>query len=68
MAVADRLKENVGTLSGKTILVAEDDQIFCEGLRSVLEREGCVVVFAANGREALSRLQCQPFPHLFSTW
>ena len=52
------------TERGKTLLVVEDNQVEREGLSAVLEQEGYAVVAAANGREALERLQGQPTPDL----
>ena len=48
----------------KTILIVEDNQIEREGLAVVLERAGYGVVSAANGREALQRLQGKPTPEV----
>ena len=45
-----------------TVLVVEDDFDLCDALVPILEYEGHRVVSAANGREALDRLQAMPPP------
>jgi len=40
-----------------TVLVVDDEPRFCEILREWLEREGCTVLAAENGRRALELLQ-----------
>ena len=40
-----------------TVLVVDDDAPLMEGLLELLEEEGCTVVSAPNGREALDRLR-----------
>ncbi len=44
-------------MSGKTILVVEDDRAMIEGICDVLEMEGYAVLSAPNGVEALARLE-----------
>jgi len=44
------------------VLVVEDDPDIRFGLAVLLEDEGYAVVTAANGREALARLQAMPVP------
>jgi CheY-like chemotaxis protein len=43
-----------------TVLVVDDDDDVREGVQSFLESEGHATHGAANGREALSLLRCQP--------
>ena len=50
--------------TGKNLLLVEDDEIQREGLSALLQREGYSVVPAANGKEAILRLQGQPAPDL----
>jgi len=45
------------TLSGIRILVVDDDLGVCHSLRDLLTQEGCTVVVATGGREALKRLE-----------
>lgn len=47
-----------------TVLVIEDDQVVREGMHAILERAGYVVVFAANGSQALTYLNSKPAPGL----
>ena len=42
------------TLSGKTILVAEDDETNYLFLEAVLAKEGCKLIHASNGKEAVN--------------
>jgi PAS domain S-box-containing protein len=44
-------------LRGLRILVADDDLGVCQSLRDLLTQEGCEVVIATGGREALARLE-----------
>jgi CheY-like chemotaxis protein len=48
----------------KNLLVVENNPIEREGLAAVLRHEGYGVTCAANGREALERLQGSPTPDL----
>jgi CheY-like chemotaxis protein len=50
------------TKDATTVLVVEDDFDLCDALVPILEYEGHRVVSAANGREALDRLQTMPRP------
>lgn len=47
-----------------TILIVEDDEIACLGLTYLLQADGYDTVTAANGQEALERLQAVPRPDL----
>jgi len=47
-----------------TLLVIEDDPIVREGLATILEREGYQITKAADGQEALDRLQSGEVPDL----
>ena len=42
-------------MTNAKILVADDDRNICELLRIYLEKEGCSVVLAGNGEEAISK-------------
>src|SRR4029077_5412861 len=44
-------------LAGVRILVVDDDLGICQSLRDLLTQEGCEVVVATGGREALTRLE-----------
>jgi CheY-like chemotaxis protein len=52
------------SMSSKTILVVEDDDIARAGMIVVLEREGYTVAGAANGKDGLTYLQANPAPGL----
>jgi len=47
-------------LEGRHILLADDDAVNTLVARLMLEREGCIVTTAANGREALEALDREP--------
>jgi PAS domain S-box-containing protein len=49
-----------GVLRGLRILVVDDDLGVCQSLRDVLTQDGCDVLVATGGREALARLAEQP--------
>jgi CheY-like chemotaxis protein len=53
-----------GTLAGRTLLVVEDNATAREGFAAALRREGCRVVLAADGAEALSLVRATPAPDL----
>jgi PAS domain S-box-containing protein len=44
-------------LAGVRILVVDDDLGICQSLRDLLTQEGCEVVVATGGREALAKLE-----------
>jgi PAS domain S-box-containing protein len=46
-------------LAGLRILVVDDDLGVCQSLRDLLTQEGCDVLVATGGREALARLECE---------
>ena len=46
------------------VLVVEDNEVAREGLAVVLQRAGCEVTLAADGREALDLLRSGPPPQL----
>ncbi len=46
-----------GELRGIRILVVDDDLGVCQSLRDLLTQEGCEVLVATGGREALTRLE-----------
>jgi PAS domain S-box-containing protein len=46
-------------LAGMRILVVDDDLGVCQSLRDLLTQEGCDVVVATGGREALEKLQTE---------
>jgi response regulator RpfG family c-di-GMP phosphodiesterase len=43
--------------NARTVMIVEDNLIEREGLAAVLRQEGYGIVLAANGKEALERLQ-----------
>lgn len=47
-------------LAGMRILVVDDDLGVCQSLRDLLTQEGCEVVVATGGREALEKLGAAP--------
>jgi PAS domain S-box-containing protein len=47
-------------LAGTRILVVDDDLGVCQSLRDLLTQEGCEVLVATGGREALVRLAAEP--------
>ncbi|HUN80940.1 MAG TPA: response regulator [Phycisphaerae bacterium] len=44
-------------LEGKSILVADDEEIIRETIGQVLEKQGCVVETASDGRQAIEMIQ-----------
>jgi CheY-like chemotaxis protein len=44
-------------LQGVRIMVVDDDLGICQSLRDLLTQEGCEVLVATGGREALARLE-----------
>jgi CheY-like chemotaxis protein len=50
--------------AGAHVLIVEDNPDLREGLGDLLEAEGYAVAGAANGQEALARLQSEPPPCL----
>ena len=48
-------------LAGRRILVVDDEAVNRLTLRAILERLGCIVVLAENGRQALARLAAEDF-------
>jgi CheY-like chemotaxis protein len=57
LARAVRRLHSSEVLSGKTVLIVDDDVRNIFAMTSLLERHGMQVVSAENGREALDRLQ-----------
>jgi PAS domain S-box-containing protein len=47
-------------LTGIRILVVDDDLGVCQSLRDLLSQEGCEVVVATGGREAIAKLEHEP--------
>jgi CheY-like chemotaxis protein len=47
-------------LEGVRILIVDDDLGVCQSLRDLLTQEGCEVIVATGGREALEKLARQP--------
>jgi PAS domain S-box-containing protein len=56
-ARVDAPNQRTPELEGLRILVVDDDLGVCQSLRDLLTQEGCDVVVATGGREALTRLQ-----------
>src|SRR5438876_12295435 len=54
---AAALEPHEPALSGIRILVVDDDLGVCQSLRDLLTQEGCEVLVATGGREALTRLE-----------
>jgi PAS domain S-box-containing protein len=44
-------------LKNKTILIAEDDFVTYMFLKNILEREGCLLIHALNGKEAVEKFK-----------
>src|SRR5262245_8815338 len=59
-----RMAEDERDAAETSVLVVEDDFDLRDALVPILEYEGHRVVSAANGREALDRLQAMPLPSL----
>ncbi len=57
VVLARVLTDCLGTKASRRILVVEDDEASRALLRSVLERAGCEVAEAVNGREGLERVR-----------
>jgi PAS domain S-box-containing protein len=53
-------------LAGLRILIADDDLGIARSLKEILEADGCRVVTASDGLEALEKLTTQPFDLLLS--
>jgi len=54
---AGALEPHDPALSGIRILVVDDDLGVCQSLRDLLTQEGCEVLVATGGREAIARLE-----------
>lgn len=54
-----KINDNSGSssLSGKTILIAEDDETNYLFLKAVLQKENCILLHAQNGKEAVNLFQ-----------
>jgi PAS domain S-box-containing protein len=59
-ARAPAARPEQGALRGLRILVVDDDLGVCQSLRDLLTEEGCEVLVATGGREALARLETAP--------
>ncbi|MCW5892829.1 MAG: response regulator [bacterium] len=59
-AQADRRGTPDPELRGIRILVVDDDLGVCQSLRDLLTQEGCDVLVAVGGREALAKLDTEP--------
>jgi CheY-like chemotaxis protein len=53
-------------LAGLRVLIADDDLGIARSLQEILEADGCCVVTASDGLEALEKLTAQPFDLLLS--
>jgi PAS domain S-box-containing protein len=53
-------------LAGLRVLIADDDLGIARSLKEILEADGCRVVTASDGLEALEKLTAQPFDLLLS--
>jgi len=53
-------------LRGLRVLVVDDDPGICLTLKEILEADGCLVETAADGREALARIDGGPFDLVLS--
>jgi CheY-like chemotaxis protein len=49
--------DNSFNLSGRTILVAEDDEKSYTYLKEIMQRSGALVIHAANGKEAIEAVK-----------
>jgi two-component system sensor histidine kinase/response regulator len=54
-------KEDPGKLRGARVLVAEDNEINQQVAKEILEQAGLVVSIANNGKEAVQRVQAEPY-------
>jgi len=54
------------TLRSKTILIVDDEPLFCEVLSNFLEKFGYHPVMATNGREAFEKVRDQKFDLVLS--
>ena len=59
-AAQDGARNGVPLFAGKRILVAEDVEINCEVVSSLLENTGVELVFAVNGAEAVAAFSTAP--------
>jgi CheY-like chemotaxis protein len=59
-AIVRRLHSSTEVLSGRTVLIVDDDVRNIFAMTSLLERHGMQVVSAENGTEALQRLESTP--------
>jgi PAS domain S-box-containing protein len=53
-------------LSGLRVLIADDDLGIANSLKEILEADGCRVVTARDGRQALEKISAQPFDLLLT--
>jgi CheY-like chemotaxis protein len=59
-AIVRRLHSTTEALTGRTVLIVDDDVRNIFAMTSLLERHGMQVISAENGREALQRLESTP--------
>src|SRR5207249_2131189 len=59
--IVEELPSGISPAEKGTILVVDDNEVNREILRRRLTREGHCVTVAADGREALEKLQAEPF-------
>ncbi len=59
-ALLEQLRNHASLLTGKRVLIVDDDVRNVFALTSVLERQGMLVLFAENGRDGIATLKQHP--------